>query len=118
TIIEDPNVDALISIFLPPLATQPDDVARSVLEAVDAFAAPKPVLAVFMSAQPLPPLTSPGRGRVPGYHTPEPAAIALSHAVHYSAWRSRPVDDPPTLSDLQIDAAGTLLATALERAAG
>ena len=53
-IAEDPNIDALISIFLPPLATQPDDVARSVLEAVDGLAAPKPVLAVFMSAQPLP----------------------------------------------------------------
>jgi acyl-CoA synthetase (NDP forming) len=117
-IAEDPNVDALISIFLPPLATQPEDVAHCVLEAVDSLTAPKPVLAVFMSAQPLPPLTSPGRNRVPGYHTPEPAAIALSHAVCYADWRGRPVQDPPVFSDLQVDEAGALLQDALERGGG
>ena len=30
-IAEDPSIDALISIFLPPLATQSEDVARCVL---------------------------------------------------------------------------------------
>ncbi len=117
-IADDPNVDTLISIFLPPLATPPEDVARSLLEAVDRLAAPKPVLAVFMSAQPLPVLTSPGRGRVPGYHTPEPAAIALGHAVRYAAWRSRPVEDLPMFSDLEVDEAGALLENALERGGG
>ena len=55
-IAEDPNVDALISIFLPPLATQPEEVARAVSAAVDGLCAPgqKPVLAVFMSSQPMP----------------------------------------------------------------
>src|SRR2546430_9762079 len=92
-IAEDPNIDSLISIFLPPLATQPEDVARCILDAVDKHGAAKPVLAVFMSAQPLPPLSAPGGGRVPGYHTPEPAAIALSHPVRYPACRSRPSED-------------------------
>ncbi len=114
-VVEDPAVDALISIFLPPLATHPEGVARCVLDAVDSLATPKPVLAVFMSAQPLPPLTSPRCGRVPGYHTPEPAAIALSHAVRYATWRARPVADPPTFPDVQMDEAGALLEDSLER---
>jgi acyl-CoA synthetase (NDP forming) len=117
-IAEDPNIDSLISIFLPPLTTQPEDVARCVLQAVDSLAAPKPVLGVFMSADRLPPLTSPDGGRVPGYHTPEPAAIALSHAVRYATWRSRPVEYPPAFSDLKVDDAGALLEGALECGGG
>jgi acetyl coenzyme A synthetase (ADP forming)-like protein len=116
-IAEDPNIDSLISIFLPPLATQPEDVAWCVLDAVGKLGAAKPVLAVFMSAQPLPPLTAPNGGRVPGYHTPEPAAIALSHAVRYAAWRARPVEDPPALSDVQVDEVGALLETRFSAAA-
>jgi acetyl coenzyme A synthetase (ADP forming)-like protein len=117
-IAEDPNVDALISIFLPPLATQPEDVARELSAAVAGLSVPKPILAVFMSAQPMPALKTPGGTRIPGYQTPEPAAIALGHAVHYAAWRARPVEDPPTLPDIQKDEAGVLLSSALHRDGG
>ncbi|MDQ6674598.1 MAG: GNAT family N-acetyltransferase [Chloroflexota bacterium] len=115
---EDPNIDAVISIFLTPLATQPEDVARAVSAAILGLTAPKPVLAVFMSSQPLPLLNTPGGGRVPGYHTPEPAAIALGHVVRYAEWRSRPIEDPPTLTRIDKDEAGSLLAKALHRGAG
>jgi acetate---CoA ligase (ADP-forming) len=108
----------VISIFLPPLITRPDEVARALSAAVDSFTAPKPVLAVFMSSQPMPALNTPRGGRVPGYYTPEPAAIALSHAMHYAAWRSRSVEDPPTLSNIDRDAAGSLVANALQRGGG
>jgi acetyl coenzyme A synthetase (ADP forming)-like protein len=117
-VAEDPGIDALISIFLPPLATQPEDVALAVSTAVDGLALSKPVMAVFMSSQPLPVLNTPGGGRIPGYHMPEPAAIALSHAVRYAAWRSSPVEDPPVFPDVQKDEASLLLATALERGGG
>jgi acetyl coenzyme A synthetase (ADP forming)-like protein len=117
-VADDPNVDALISIFLPPLATQPGDVARELSAAVDGFTTPKPMLAVFMSAQPLPPLTTPRGVHLPGYHTPEPAAIALGHAVRYAAWRSRPIEDAPLLSGLQKDEAGVLVETAVQRGDG
>ena len=117
-VAEDPNVDALISIFLPPLATQPADVASAVSATVDELCRTKPVLAVFMSSEALPILTTPGGGRVPGYHTPEPAAIALSHAVRYADWRSRPTENPPVFADIQRDEAGSLVAEALHRGAG
>ncbi len=105
-------------IFLPTLATQSEDVARAVSAAIEGLTTAKPVLAVFMSSQALPALSNPGGGRVPGYHTPEPAAIALSHAAQYAAWLSRPVEDPPTFSDVEKDAAGSLLGNALHRGAG
>jgi acetyl coenzyme A synthetase (ADP forming)-like protein len=114
-IAEDPDVDSVISIFLPPLATQPGEVARALSVAVDGLSVRKPVLAVFMSAQPLPALGTPGGGRVPGYHTPEPAAIALGHAVRYAEWRARPVEDALTFADVERDEAGVLLANALRR---
>jgi acyl-CoA synthetase (NDP forming) len=115
----DPNIDAVISIFLPPLATQPEDVARAIVSAVDDDAvAGKPVLAVFMSAQPLPDLACRGGGRLPGYHMPEPAAIAIAHAAHYAAWRARPADSVPELSGVDRDAAGILITEHLARGAG
>jgi acetate---CoA ligase (ADP-forming) len=112
-VAEDPSVDAVISIFLAPLGTQPQEVARAVSPAAVGLAAPKPVLAVFMSSQPIPPLDTPGADRVPGYHTPEPAAIALGHVARYAAWRSNPVEDPPTLSGVDKDEAGVLLGNAV-----
>jgi acyl-CoA synthetase (NDP forming)/RimJ/RimL family protein N-acetyltransferase len=112
---EDPNVDALIAIFLTPLAILPGDVARAVATAVESQTTPKPVVAVFMSSQPMPRVTMPGGGRIPGYHTPEPAAIALSHAVRYAAWRSRPDEEPPTFAEIDRDEAGVLLGGAVQR---
>jgi acetate---CoA ligase (ADP-forming) len=117
-VAEDPTIDALISIFLPPLAAQSAEVARALAMAVDGLTAAKPVLAVFMSSQPIPTLSTRGGGRVTGYHTGEPAAIALSHAARYAAWRARPIEDPPTLSDIQQDEAGLLLGSALHRGGG
>ena len=111
----DPNIDAVISIFLPPLATQPEEVGRALRTAVDALGVKKPVLAVFMSARDLPPLHTSNGGRVPGYHTPEPAARALAHVVRYAAWRTRPTERPPQFPDVQRDEASTLLTLALER---
>jgi acyl-CoA synthetase (NDP forming) len=71
-----------------------------------------------MSSQPLPRLDTPGRRRIPGYHTPEPAAIALSHAARYAAWRSRPDEDPPTFAEVDRDEAGVLLGGAVQRGGG
>ncbi len=114
TVAADQNVDAIIAIFLPPLATRPEDVARALAQATEASGTTKPLLAVFMSPRPLPDLDTPGGGHVPGYHMPEPAAIALAHAVGYAAWRSQPHEEPPTFPDVRKDDVGVLLAGALE----
>jgi acetate---CoA ligase (ADP-forming) len=114
-VADDPSVDAVISIFLPPLATRSEDVARAIADAADRA---KPVLAVFMVPGELPDLSTPTGGRVPGYHTPEPAAIALTHAVQYAEWLAQPVEPAAELADVQRDAASQLLADAVQRDGG
>src|SRR5579859_730433 len=99
------EVDSVIAIFLPPLATRPEDVAR----ALGSATLNKPLLAVFMSSGALP---DTGGVRIPSYHMPEPAARALSHAVRYAQWRALPMETPPEPPGIQRDAAAVLLAHA------
>jgi acetyl coenzyme A synthetase (ADP forming)-like protein len=116
-VAEDPNVDSIIVVFLPPLVTQPEDVARAVADAADAIGREKPILGVLMLSGSLPDLST-ADGRVPGYRTPEPAAVALAQAVSYAEWRARPVETLETLPGVDKDAAGLLLAEAVARGGG
>jgi acetyl coenzyme A synthetase (ADP forming)-like protein len=117
-VANDPNVDAVITIFLPPLVAQPAEVARAVAAAVEDGAVRKPVLSVFMSSAALPDLTTLSGRRIPRYHMPEPAVVALAHAVRYAAWRSRPVEPIPDLKDIQREQAAILLSDKLQRGGG
>ena len=117
-VAEEPNIDAVITIFLPPLVTRPEDVARSLAAAVDDVGNSKPVLAVFMSTGNVPDLSSATGRRLAGYHMPEPAAIALAHAVRYAEWRARPAEVPPQLGGIQRSEAALLVADALQRGGG
>ena len=110
----DPGVDAVISIFLPPLATRPQDVA----DALKMAKVDTPVLGVFMSSGTLPDLGTPNRRTIPGYHMPEPAAIALAHAVHYAEWRAQRSEGAPIPPGIQREQANELLATAVQRGGG
>jgi acyl-CoA synthetase (NDP forming) len=117
-VAHDPNVDAVVTIFLPPLVAQPRDVAHAISEAVDTTDQEKPVLGVFMSSDQLPDLSRPGGGRVPGYRMPEPAVRALAHVVRYATWKAQPLENPPDLSDLHRGEAALLLAEALHNGGG
>jgi acetyl coenzyme A synthetase (ADP forming)-like protein len=117
-VAEDPDVDAVIAIFLPPLATRTEDVARAVGTAAESMKRAKPMLAVFVSGQELPRVVTASGGRVPTYALPEPAALALAKVVRYADWRARPVEAPPHLDDVRRDEAGRLLDEALERGDG
>ncbi|MCS7275400.1 MAG: GNAT family N-acetyltransferase [Dehalococcoidia bacterium] len=114
----DPNVDALIVIFVPPLVTQAADVAREVMAAVRALGGAKPVASVFMSARGVPELLQDGDLRVPSYAFPESAARAMAHAARYGQWRARPLDYPPRPPDICRDEALALVAAALARGGG
>ncbi len=48
--------------------------------------------------------TGPARGSVPSYASPESAALALSRAVAYAAWRSRPLGEQPDLPGFELAA--------------
>jgi acyl-CoA synthetase (NDP forming) len=113
----DPNVDALVVIFIRPLLTEPEAVARAVVAAARDLGSEKPVLAVFMSARGVPGALRSSDVQIPSYAFPEDAAIALARVARYGEWRARPVDAPPPV-DARRDEAAAVVARALGRGGG
>lgn len=109
--IDDPGVDAVLAVFIPPVNTTGEQVANVL--AVVGEQSDKPVLSSFLAAQGIPELlrvpdvagSTAGRGSVPSYDSPEAAVRALATVVEYAAWRDRaepadqdePVDDVDTV---------------------
>jgi acetate---CoA ligase (ADP-forming) len=92
TILRDDHVDSVITIFIPPLVTDPTDVASAVAEAARTTSG-KPVLGVFMRAEGAPATLAP----IPCYAFPESAALALAHVATYQEWRAKAVEPEPRL---------------------
>ena len=98
-LLDDPGIDSLLTIFIPPILSSAHEVARAIADTT--AAASKPVLATFFGAAGVPEILAP----VPCYPFPEGAARALAHAVTYSRWRSQPAGDVPALAHFDADAA-------------
>ena len=81
----DPSIDSLITIFIPPLVTEPEAVAAAIRGAAQKIA--KPMLATFLGTQGLGPQLAP----VPAFAFPEAAATALAHVTRYGEWLRKPV---------------------------
>ncbi|WP_367650235.1 GNAT family N-acetyltransferase [Nocardioides sp. zg-1230] len=121
--IDDPEVDAVVAIFIPPLnvAGAREDVAN-VLAAVGEQS-DKPIVSTFLGTEGVPELlrvpdvagSSAGRGSVPSYPAVEAAVRALARVVEYAVWLRVPqaplVD--PGVNDL--DAARHLVNEVLMR---
>jgi acyl-CoA synthetase (NDP forming) len=105
-----PAADALIAVFVPPIATPGAAYARALREAV--AGADKPVIAVFLAVEGVPDELSvphdggsPGPGSVPSYPSPERAAAALARASRYARWRAQPVGEFVTPSGVDTERA-------------
>jgi acyl-CoA synthetase (NDP forming) len=123
-LLADEAVDSVLVIFIPPLVTRTEDVARGVQKAVrDAAsaaegaagaAAAKPVLGVFMSATGANALLAP----IPCFRFPEAAILALARVTAHGEWLRRPESVPPSFPDAVRDAARHHVAQALGRGGG
>jgi acetyl coenzyme A synthetase (ADP forming)-like protein len=114
----DPNIDAIVVIFVPPLVTRPEDAARAIVDGARDLVRDKPVLTVFMQARGVPEELRTADVRVPSYAFPEDAAIALARIVRYGEWLDRPVLPPPHFDDVRRDQAAAIVAAALGRGDG
>jgi acetate---CoA ligase (ADP-forming) len=114
----DENIDSLIVIFTPPLVTQADEVAKSIIEAVQHIDTNKPVLSVFLSAHEAPKELRTTKVCIPSYSFPETAAIALARATRYRQWRDRCETYPAQFDDIRMDEAAAVVAAALARGEG
>ncbi len=90
------DVDAVIAVFVPPVAVTVEPYAEALREAV--ADTDKPVVTTFLATEGIPDVLAvrdeagnPVRGSVPSYPGPERAATALARAWRYAKWRSRPV---------------------------
>ncbi|HET9441092.1 MAG TPA: acetate--CoA ligase family protein [Longimicrobiales bacterium] len=93
SLLQDPNVDAVISIFVPPLGVQQTAVADAIIAAAAANPG-KPVLSVLMGREGLP------RGRselaeagIPAYVFPESAARGLAALNKQREWLQKPTSE-------------------------
>lgn len=97
----DPEIDAVVAMYVPPMVTQPEEIAAAMARGAGAIAPEKPVLAVFLSSGGAPKALGEGpRGHIPAYAYPENAAIALAAAQRYGQWRRRPAGTVTTLGRL------------------
>ncbi|MBI2467030.1 MAG: GNAT family N-acetyltransferase, partial [Candidatus Rokubacteria bacterium] len=115
---EDPGIDALIVIFIPPLVTRATDAAQAIVDGARALGGWGPLLTVFMSARGVPDALRSGEVRIPSYAFPEDAARALARVARYGEWRARPERARVEPQDLRREEAAALVATALQRGAG
>ncbi|HEX9235799.1 MAG TPA: acetate--CoA ligase family protein, partial [Actinomycetota bacterium] len=112
------EVDALIVLFIPPLVTRAEDVARAVRSAVATLPRSVPVLTVFLSEGGVPAELRDADVRIPSYRFPEDAARALARAVQYGTWKARPEGTVPSFAGLRRDEAAGVIARALEDGGG
>jgi acetyl coenzyme A synthetase (ADP forming)-like protein len=111
----DANIDAIVVIFIPPLVTKPEDVARAIVAGARELERRKPVLTVFMQARGVPDELRSSDLRLPSYAFPEDAAAALARVVRYNEWRTRPAEPPTRFADVHRDEATAIIASALGR---
>ncbi|MEO9140037.1 MAG: GNAT family N-acetyltransferase [Jatrophihabitans sp.] len=116
--VDDPDVDAVTVVFVPPLQRSAGDEVAAAVRAV-AAESDKPVLSTFLGFEGVPEALAVSgaggspRGSVPSYPSPERAVRALARAVRYAAWRSSPPGTIPHLDDLDLVAARALAQAAL-----
>jgi acyl-CoA synthetase (NDP forming) len=111
-LIADEHVDAVMTIFVPPLVTEADAVARAVVSG--ARGATKPIVATFMEIDGAPTVLTP----VPCYPFPESAAMALARVAGYAEWRNREEGAIVPLAGIERDDARAVISHALARGGG
>lgn len=121
--IDDPEVDAVVAIFIPPLnVTGAREEVANVLAAVGEQS-DKPIVSTFLGTEGVPELlrvpdvagSSAGRGSVPSYPAVEAAVRALAHVVEYAVWVRVPQGGAVEPGTNDLDAARHLVNEVLMR---
>jgi acetyl coenzyme A synthetase (ADP forming)-like protein len=110
----DLNVDALMVIFIPPMALRPEEVATEILKTAQRLDRRIPILSTFMASHGAPEILSDGQSRIPSYPFPEAAARALARAAQYGKWLAAPEGSTPKFPDVRREEAAAIVAHALQ----
>ncbi len=108
----DKNVDSIIVIFVPPLATGALEVARAILAGT--AGTPKTILSCFLGSHGVPEsLHSLQEGNIPSYPFPEAAARTLARVVKYGAWRNSAPGKVPSIQGIDVKRARAVIERAM-----
>lgn len=113
TVANDPGIDALLVIFIPPTLVSPQYVADKILAETANLKGRIPLLATFMATHGLSGVLSDGNTRIPSYPFPETAARALSKAVQYGKWLTAAKGTLQAFPDVKKGEAAAVVAKAL-----
>ena len=103
----------MLTIFIPPLVTEPDAVAAAIVEAASEVKG-KPVAGIFMRSAGAPPNLL----GIPCYAFPESAGNALARVTAYSEWKRKRAGVVPVLRRFHRDDATRIVNFALGRGGG
>jgi acetate---CoA ligase (ADP-forming) len=112
-VLGDPNVDAVIVIFVPPVVAGADEVAAAMRRAVERGDRRKPVVAAVISAEGIPALLREPGSPVTAVPYPESAAKALAIAAERARWLERSADETAYAGGIDRDAARAVVESAL-----
>ncbi len=96
-LVDDPDVDSIIVIYIPVLPKDALDVAAVIRECAQE-AKGKTLVATFMGSQGVVTSLEP----VPSFPFPERAVAALARATNYAEWRRRPIGDGMRFEDVDV----------------
>ncbi len=114
-LLRDPQVDAVIVLFVPTVTATADDVAIAIQQVATVDATQKPVLAVVMSSDGIPQAFRHDGSCVSAFSYPESAARALGRAAARAEWLRRPQGSVPSVKGIDRAAAASIVAAALDR---
>ena len=103
------RVDAVVAAFIPPIATEADEVALALTEVSTEYPT-IPVVACFLGTSGM------NTGSAPSYPTPEEAVRALATVERYAAWRRRDPGRRFEPAGVDLPAARAVVAQALAEA--
>jgi acyl-CoA synthetase (NDP forming) len=121
-VLRDTTIDAVIVLYVPIGNATEQELAEVLSHTVHTVRAEtgqaKPVLACFLHQDKT--LSAAGEvaasitATLPLFRFPEAAARSLAHAAQYAAWQRSPLGQVPKLSDVDADAARSVIETVLE----
>ena len=115
-LLADPQVDAVIVLFVPPATAGTEDVAEGIARALEGEPRDKPVLAALVSAGGTPTALQQTPARAALFTYPESAAHALGLAAQRAEWLRRPAGAVPQVEGIDAARAREIVASALDGA--
>jgi acetyl coenzyme A synthetase (ADP forming)-like protein len=118
TVAGDPDVDAVIVIYIPPQVEKAAAIVRAIARTVRDVGGNIPVATTLMGGTAVEGELRVDGMKIPSFSFPEQAAIAVARAAAYGRWRIKAEGAIPRFDDVRRDEAYALIAAALGRGGG